>query len=38
LLGSVVELALLTDTQCPHLEVVYGLTKLLARTLQEGRG
>ena len=33
LLGSVVELARLTDTPTPHLDTVYALTKLLAKTL-----
>jgi len=33
LLGSVVELARLTDTPTPHIDTVYGLTKLLGETL-----
>ncbi|MEP6883394.1 MAG: 2-dehydropantoate 2-reductase [Gammaproteobacteria bacterium] len=37
LLGSVVELARLTDTATPHLDTVYALTKLLAKTLDEGK-
>ena len=37
LLGSVVELARLTDTPTPHIDTVYALTKLLAKTLDEGR-
>jgi 2-dehydropantoate 2-reductase len=37
LLGSVVELARLTDTATPHIDTVYALTKLLAKTLEEGR-
>ncbi len=37
LLGSVVELARLTDTPTPHLDTVYALTKLLARSLEEDR-
>ena len=37
LLGSVLELAKLTDTPTPHIETVYALTKLLAKTLDEGR-
>jgi 2-dehydropantoate 2-reductase len=37
LLGSVLELAKLTDTPTPHIETVYALTKLLAQTLDEGR-
>ena len=35
LLGSVVELARLTDTPTPHLDTVHALTKLLAKTLAE---
>jgi 2-dehydropantoate 2-reductase len=35
LLGSVVELARLTDTPTPHMDTVYALTKLLAQTLVE---
>jgi len=34
LLGSVIELAQLTDTPVPHLDTVYALTKLLATSLQ----
>jgi 2-dehydropantoate 2-reductase len=37
LLGSVVELARLTDTPTPHLDAVYALTKLLAKSLDESR-
>jgi 2-dehydropantoate 2-reductase len=37
LLGSVVELARLTDTPTPHLDTVYALTKLLAKSLEEDR-
>jgi 2-dehydropantoate 2-reductase len=37
LLGSVVELARLTDTPTPHIDTVYALTKLLAKSLDEGR-
>jgi 2-dehydropantoate 2-reductase len=37
LLGSVVELARLTDTPTPHIDTVYALTKLLARTLDEDK-
>ena len=37
LLGSVVELARLTDTPTPHLDTVYALTKLLAKSLDEDR-
>jgi 2-dehydropantoate 2-reductase len=35
LLGSVVELARLTDTPTPHIDTVYALTKLLGKTLEE---
>ena len=38
LLGSVVELARLTDTPTPHMDSVYALVKLLARTRQEQGG
>lgn len=37
LLGSVIELARLTGTPTPHLDTVYALTKLLARSLEERR-
>ena len=37
LLGSVVELARLTGTPTPHIDTVYALTKLLAKTLDESR-
>ena len=37
LLGSVVELARLTDTPTPHIDTVLALTQLLAKTLDEGR-
>jgi 2-dehydropantoate 2-reductase len=37
LLGSVVELARLTDTPIPHIDTVYALTKLLAKTLDEDK-
>jgi 2-dehydropantoate 2-reductase len=37
LLGSVVELARLTDTPTPHIDTVYALTKLLAKTLDQSR-
>jgi 2-dehydropantoate 2-reductase len=38
LLGSVVELARLTGTPTPHMDTVYALTKLLAKTLDESKG
>ena len=37
LLGSVVELARLTNTPTPHLDTVYALTKLLAKSLEESK-
>ena len=38
LVGSVVELARLTDTRVPHIEAVYALTKLLAHTIAGDAG
>lgn len=38
LVGAVVELARLTQTPTPHIDTVYALVKLLARTMQEQRG
>lgn len=38
LLGSVVELARLTDTPTPTIDSLYALVKLLARTMQDHRG
>jgi 2-dehydropantoate 2-reductase len=38
LVGAVVELARLTDTSTPHIDTVYTLVKLLARTMQDQRG
>ena len=38
LVGAVVELARLTDTPSPHIDTVYSLVKLLARTMDEQRG
>jgi len=37
LVGSVVELGRLTNTPTPHIDAVYALTKLLARTLEQER-
>ena len=37
LLGAVVELGCLTGTPTPHLDTVYALTRLLAKSLQDGR-
>jgi 2-dehydropantoate 2-reductase len=37
LLGSVIELARLTETATPHLDAVYSLTKLLEKSLAETR-
>ena len=38
LVGAVVELARLTDTPTPHIDTVYALVKLLARTMEAQRG
>jgi 2-dehydropantoate 2-reductase len=38
LVGSVVELGRLTDTPTPHIDTVYALVKLLAKTMLEERG
>ena len=38
LVGSVVELGRLTDTPTPHIDTVYALVKLLARTMESERG
>jgi 2-dehydropantoate 2-reductase len=38
LVGAVVELARLTDTPTPHIDTVYSLVKLLARTMEDQRG
>ncbi|MBS0444382.1 MAG: 2-dehydropantoate 2-reductase [Proteobacteria bacterium] len=38
LVGSVVELGRLTETPTPHIDTVYALVKLLARTLDAQRG
>jgi 2-dehydropantoate 2-reductase len=38
LLGSVIELARLTETPTPHMDTVYALVKLLARTMAEQGG
>jgi 2-dehydropantoate 2-reductase len=38
LVGSVIELARLTGTPTPHIDTVYALVKLLARTMQETSG
>ena len=37
LVGSVIELARLTGTPTPHIDTVYALVKLLARTMQDQR-
>jgi 2-dehydropantoate 2-reductase len=34
----VIELARLTDTPTPHIDTVYALVKLLARTMSDRRG
>ncbi len=38
LVGSVVELARLTQTAMPHIDTVYALVKLLARTMETEHG
>jgi 2-dehydropantoate 2-reductase len=38
LVGSVVELGRLTGTPTPHIDTVYSLVKLLARTMEDQRG
>jgi 2-dehydropantoate 2-reductase len=38
LVGAVIELARLTETPTPHIDTVYSLVKLLARTMEECRG
>jgi len=38
LVGSVVELARLTDTPTPHIDTVYALVKLLSRSMEEQQG
>ena len=38
LVGAVVELARLTETPTPHVDAVYALVKLLARSMQEQHG
>jgi 2-dehydropantoate 2-reductase len=37
LVGAVVELARLTETPTPHIDTVYSLVKLLARTMEDQR-
>jgi 2-dehydropantoate 2-reductase len=37
LIGSVIELARLTDTPTPHLDTVYALAKLLAKSIEDGK-
>jgi 2-dehydropantoate 2-reductase len=38
LVGSVVEVARLTDTPTPHIDAIYACASLLARTLSDDRG
>jgi 2-dehydropantoate 2-reductase len=38
LVGSVVELGRLTHTPTPHIDTLYALVKLLARTIHEESG
>jgi 2-dehydropantoate 2-reductase len=37
LLGSVIDLARLTNTPTPHLDTIYALTKLLAQGVEDGK-
>lgn len=38
LVGSVVELARITETPTPNIDAIYAVTSLLAKTLADGRG
>ena len=38
LVGSVIELAQLTETPTPHLDAIYACARLLAKTLSEQKG
>lgn len=38
LVGSVVELGRITDTPMPHIEAIYAVVSLLAKTLQDHKG
>ena len=38
LVGSIVELGRLTDTPTPHIDTVYALVKLLAKTMDDEKG
>jgi 2-dehydropantoate 2-reductase len=38
LVGSVIELGRLSDTPTPHIDTVYPLVKLLAKTMAEEKG
>ncbi len=38
LVGSVVELGRITHTATPHINTVYALVKLLAKTMEEEKG
>lgn len=38
LVGSVVELGRITNTATPHINTVYALVKLLAKTMEEENG
>jgi 2-dehydropantoate 2-reductase len=38
LVGSVAELGRLTETPTPHIDTVYALVKLLAKTMNEETG
>jgi 2-dehydropantoate 2-reductase len=38
LVGSVVEMARLTETPTPHVDAIYAVTSLLAKTLSDSKG
>jgi 2-dehydropantoate 2-reductase len=38
LVGSVIELARLTETRTPHLDSIYACARLLAKTLSDWKG
>jgi 2-dehydropantoate 2-reductase len=38
LVGSVIELGRMTETPTPHIDTVYALVKLLAKTMGEEKG
>ena len=38
LVGAVIELGRLTNTHTPHIDAVYACTRLLAKTIEDGKG